>query len=104
MGGCAALGGTRPSEAARPVRVGSPGMSDDAELIAYVRSRVGDEYGLTEAQARRLRGATVREFRADAKAMRDELDLEPRPRGPQAARGRRARRRGAWAARPASLG
>lgn len=52
-------------------------MDDDAELLAYVRERVADEYGLNEAQGRRLRGATVRELRADAAQMRLELGLEP---------------------------
>jgi hypothetical protein len=52
-------------------------MSDDAELLDYVRARVGDEYGLSEAQAARLRGRSLGELRADAKAMRSELGLEP---------------------------
>lgn len=52
-------------------------MADDAELLDYVRTKVADEYGLNESQGRRLRGATVRELRDDAKAMRDELGLEP---------------------------
>jgi hypothetical protein len=50
---------------------------DDAELLAYVRARVGDEYGLSEAQGARLRGSTLGELRDDARAMRAELGLEP---------------------------
>jgi hypothetical protein len=52
-------------------------MGDDPELLAYVKSRVAAEHGLTEAQASRLRGATVGELRGDAAAMRDELGLAP---------------------------
>jgi hypothetical protein len=59
------------------------GVSDDAELLDYVRSKVADEYGLSEAQGRRLRGATVRELRADAAEMRSELGLEPLDEGAQ---------------------
>ena len=51
-------------------------MADDAELLGHVRSKVADEYGLSESQGRQLRGATVRELFADAKAMRDELGHE----------------------------
>lgn len=52
-------------------------MADDAELREYVRLQVGLEHGLTEAQARRLKGATLAELRADAQEMRLELGLEP---------------------------
>jgi hypothetical protein len=54
-------------------------MGDDGELdlLDYVRSRVADEYGLTAAQGARLHGSTVTELRSDARAMRDELGLEP---------------------------
>jgi excisionase family DNA binding protein len=65
-----------PGPAARASRIA--GMADDElELIDYVRSRVAHEAGLSPAQGARLRGSTVAELRSDARAMRDELGLEP---------------------------
>jgi hypothetical protein len=58
-------------------RVRSQAMADDDELVDYVRSKVGDEYGLSEPQSRRLRGRTLAELRSDAAEMRRELGLEP---------------------------
>lgn len=52
-------------------------MTDDAELLDYVRARVGDEFGLSEAQGGRLRGRTLAELRDDAAEMRRELNLPP---------------------------
>jgi hypothetical protein len=51
-------------------------VSDD-ETIAFLRSSVAREAGLSEGQSRRLKGETVAELRADAKAMRAELDMPP---------------------------
>jgi hypothetical protein len=48
---------------------------DDNETAAYLRERVGAEHGLSAAQSRRLRGTTVAELHADAKAMAKELDV-----------------------------
>jgi hypothetical protein len=50
---------------------------DDEELLDFVRSRIADEYGLSEAQGRRLRGVTLGQLRDDARAMRAELGFEP---------------------------
>jgi hypothetical protein len=47
-----------------------------SDLADIGRLPIGqNEYGLTEAQSRRLRGETADEVRADAKAMRRELGL-----------------------------
>jgi hypothetical protein len=47
-----------------------------SELAGIGRLAIGQhEYGLTEAQARRLHGETADEVRADPKAMRRELGL-----------------------------
>ena len=49
----------------------------DNELIEIARTAIGQEFGLSEAQARRLRGESARELRRDAATMRAELGLEP---------------------------
>ena len=49
----------------------------DNELLDVARVAIAAEFGLGAAQARRLRGETAAELRADAKAMRAELGLEP---------------------------
>jgi hypothetical protein len=51
-------------------------VSDDAELIEYVRTRVGAEHGLTEAQSRRLVGTTLKALHDDASSMAKELDVD----------------------------
>jgi hypothetical protein len=48
----------------------------DDELYAIARASIGATFGLSEAQSRRLHGATAAEIRADAKAMARELGLE----------------------------
>jgi hypothetical protein len=49
-------------------------MTDLAEIG---RVSIGvNEYGLTEGQAKRLRGESADEVRADAKQMRDELAFD----------------------------
>lgn len=48
----------------------------DDETLDYVKVAVGREHGLSEGQARRLRGATVSALRDDARAMRRELGLD----------------------------
>jgi hypothetical protein len=50
-------------------------VGDDGDLIGYVKTKVGEAAGLTEAQARRLTGSTLREIEADAKTMAKELGL-----------------------------
>jgi hypothetical protein len=55
-------------------------VSDDAELIEYVRTRVGAEHGLTEAQSRRLVGTTLKALHDDASSMAKELDVDERQR------------------------
>jgi hypothetical protein len=47
----------------------------DDDLVQVGRIAIGKEFGLTAEQSRRLRGETVGEVRADAKAMRHELGL-----------------------------
>jgi hypothetical protein len=60
----------------------------DDELVTIARTAIGAEYGLTPEQARRLRGDTAGELRADAKAMRSELGM---PALDERARDRRGR-------------
>jgi hypothetical protein len=49
-----------------------------SDLAEIGRLAIGQhEFGLTEAQSRRLRGGSADEVRADAKAMRAELGLPP---------------------------
>jgi hypothetical protein len=49
----------------------------DDELLALAKTSIGDEHGLTPAQSARLHGQTAKELRADARAMRGELGMEP---------------------------
>jgi hypothetical protein len=49
----------------------------DDELVSIAKPSIGAEYGLSEAQAKRLRGDSADEVRRDARAMRKELGLEP---------------------------
>jgi hypothetical protein len=49
----------------------------DDELYGIARASIGAQFGLTDAQAARLRGTSASELRADAKAMRVELGLDP---------------------------
>ena len=49
----------------------------DDELISVAREHIGAAFGLSAAQAARLRGTTRGEIESDAKAMCDELGLEP---------------------------
>ena len=51
-------------------------MEDD-ELVTIARQAIGEHYGLTADQARRLHGDTAAELREDAKLMRSELGLPP---------------------------
>ena len=65
-------------------------MSDLSEIG---RLSIGQhEYGLTPEQSKRLRGESASEVRADARAMRNELGLDPIDEGGQQrdARGRYA--------------
>jgi hypothetical protein len=55
---------------------GTAARSDD-EVLALAKEHVGAHFGLSAAQSARLRGATRAEIKADAKAMRAELGLEP---------------------------
>jgi hypothetical protein len=49
-----------------------------SDLAEIGRVSIGvNEFGLTEAQSKRLRGESADEVRADARAMREELRLEP---------------------------
>jgi hypothetical protein len=51
-------------------------MADDhGELLAYARTAVGREIGLSEGQSKRIVGFTLEETRLDAKAMAKELGL-----------------------------
>jgi hypothetical protein len=50
-------------------------VSDD-ELIEYAKVAVGREHGLTEAQACRLVGSSLKELHADAATMAGELGVE----------------------------
>jgi hypothetical protein len=52
-------------------------VDEQAELLAYAKRAVGAEFGLSEAHASRLHGSSLSTLRADAKAMRAELGLEP---------------------------
>jgi hypothetical protein len=63
----------------------------DGEMRQYVCSGIAREFGLSEPQARRLRGGTLAELRADAQAMRAELGLEPLDERGGAARDERGR-------------
>jgi len=49
----------------------------DDELVSIARVAIGEQHGLTPQQSKRLRGDTAAELRADARAMRTELGLEP---------------------------
>jgi hypothetical protein len=53
---------------------------DRDELLEYARIAVGREHGLSEAQARRLVGGSLRELHADAAQMASELGVDdPHP-------------------------
>jgi hypothetical protein len=56
-------------------------MADDnverEELLSYVRTKVGAEFELSEAQAARLQGMTLSALRTDARKMRAELGMPP---------------------------
>jgi hypothetical protein len=50
-----------------------------SDLVEIGRLAIGQhEFGLTEAQSRRLRGSTAAEVRGDAQALCKELGLRPR--------------------------
>ena len=58
---------SRPAGATRP----------DDETLDYLKLAVAREFDLSEANGRRLRGATVSALKDDARAMRAELALPP---------------------------
>jgi hypothetical protein len=63
-----------------------------SDLAEIGRLAIGQhEFGLSEAQSRRLRGESADEVRADAKAMCDELGLDPLPHPNDRARDPRGR-------------
>jgi hypothetical protein len=47
----------------------------DDDLLAYAKTAVGAEHGLSAAQSKRLKGTTPADLHADAKAMVRELGL-----------------------------
>lgn len=49
----------------------------DADLYETARAAIGQQYGLTPAQSKRLKGTTAADLHDDAKAMRSELGLGP---------------------------
>jgi hypothetical protein len=61
---------------AREGDAGATRHDDDVDLIGYVKARVADEHGLSEADGRRLVGSTLKALRQDAKRMRVELGLD----------------------------
>jgi hypothetical protein len=65
------------------------GGVDDPELFQVARASIGAEHGLTSEQSARLHGQTASELRADAKAMRGELGMEPLDNDPPRDRGGR---------------
>ena len=52
-------------------------MPDDDATLDFLRTSVAREAGLPESAARRLKGQTVGELRADAAVMRSEHGLPP---------------------------
>jgi hypothetical protein len=49
----------------------------DDELVSIAKTAIGQEFGLSAAQAARLRGDNARALRHDAQEMRRELGLDP---------------------------
>ena len=47
----------------------------DDEVLAIAKASIGAQYGLSDAQSRRLVGTTAAEIKADAKAMARELGI-----------------------------
>jgi hypothetical protein len=52
-------------------------VDNDDELLQYVKVAVARDHGLSDGQARRLTGQSLREIEADARRMRRELGLDP---------------------------
>jgi hypothetical protein len=50
-------------------------MDADPELVDVARAAIGAQFGLTEAQSKRLTGSSAAEIRTDARLMAKELGL-----------------------------